>query len=69
MPLENLVALPVKFIEKLLFDEIKTTEEDVYDRKKAVEMLVDYIGFLHESIITNHSSLNLKNRLDLDSEP
>lgn len=45
------------------------TEEDAYDRKKAVEMLIDYIGLLHENIITNHSSLNLRCCLDLNSKP
>jgi hypothetical protein len=61
MPLENLLGLPLKYIENLISAEVKTNPEGIYDRKKAIEMLADYIGLLHESILTNHAILYISN--------
>ena len=47
--------------------EIKTNPEGIYDRKKAVEMLADYIGLLHENLITNHAFLYLSNSYNTNS--
>ncbi len=61
MPLENLLGLPLKYIENLILAEVKTNPEGIYDRKKAVEMLADYIGLIHESLLTNHAFLYSSN--------
>lgn len=47
MPIKNLIALPIKFIEYLNKNELRDNNEGAYDRKKALGVLTDYIGLLH----------------------
>lgn len=47
MPIKNLIALPIKFIEYLNKNTLRDNNEGAYDRKKALGVLTDYIGLLH----------------------
>jgi hypothetical protein len=53
------MALPTKFIETYLKNG-GSNADSIYDRKKALGILTGYIGLLHELILFNHSSINIK---------
>lgn len=53
------MSLPTGFAENLLHADIGVSQIETYDRKKAIGILVDYVGLLHETLITNHSELRM----------
>lgn len=68
LPLDRLLAMPIRPISILLSAQIGTNQDSIYDRKKAVGYLTDYLGLLHQILITNHSDLNIKNLYNLNNE-
>lgn len=61
---QDLLALPSKFILFVL-ENIEETDDGAYDRKKALGFFTDYIGLLHESILSDQPELLLRNTYKL----
>lgn len=55
MSLRQLLAHPIKFIYNVIHEKVSFGEDGAYDRRKAFGAFTDYIGLLHEAIITDDS--------------
>ncbi len=55
MPLRQLLAHPIKLIYNVIHEKVNLGEDGAYDRRKAFSAFTDYIGLLHEAIISDDS--------------
>jgi hypothetical protein len=66
MPIDKLIAIPAKFVD-IVNSVVYLNDEGAYDRRKALGFLTDYLGLLHELIISNSSSICILNTYKLNN--